>query len=113
MKQVFLNLFLNGVQAMPSGGTLSVGVSIQGERLVVEVSDTGCGVEQEALGKIFEPFFSTKQRGTGLGLSIVRGIIEAHKGTIRARSSVGKGTTFTISLPIGVSETPQADKDAD
>lgn len=106
MKQVFINLFLNATQAMPSGGTLTTGVSAQGDRLEIEVSDTGCGIEQDKLEKVFEPFFSTKERGAGLGLSIVRRIVEAHKGTIRAESSVGKGTTITISLPIGVPEKP-------
>lgn len=100
MKQVFINLFLNAVQAMPSGGTLTIGASAQHEQLEIEVKDTGSGIEQERLKRIFEPFFTTKERGAGLGLSIVQRIVEAHKGTISARSTVGKGTTVTIRLPI-------------
>ncbi len=100
MKQVFINLFLNAVQAMPSGGTLTIGASAQDEQLEIEVKDTGSGIGQEELKRMFEPFFTTKERGAGLGLSIVQRIVEAHKGTISARSTVGKGTTITLSLPI-------------
>ncbi len=99
MKQVFLNLFLNAVQAMPAGGTLTVGINALNDHLEVEVRDTGCGIEQEKIDKIFEPFFTTKERGSGLGLSIVRTIVEAHRGTIRVESSLGEGTTITIRLP--------------
>jgi len=100
MKQVFLNLFQNALQAMPHGGDLII--MIQEPRdtnLLVQITDTGCGIPPSDLKKVFEPFFSTKERGTGLGLSIVQRIIKAHNGTIRVLSEVGKGTTFTITLP--------------
>jgi two-component system sensor histidine kinase HydH len=102
MTQVFLNLFLNALAAMDRGGILSVGIARQDERtLRVSVSDTGTGVRKEDLGRVFDPYFTTKPAGTGLGLAIVHRIVEAHGGEIRLESEPGKGTTFTIFLPLG------------
>ena len=101
MTQVFLNLFLNAMAAMDREGILSVGVARQdGRTLRVSVSDTGTGVRKEDLGRVFDPYFTTKSSGTGLGLAIVHRIVEAHGGEIRLESEPGKGTTFTILLPI-------------
>ncbi len=100
LQQVFLNLFLNAIQAMPKGGTLSVrGSREDGGRIRVEVTDTGCGIPPEQLGSIFDPFFTTKEHGTGLGLYVSYGVIEKHDGRMDVRSQVGAGTTFTLSLP--------------
>jgi len=102
MTQVFLNLFLNALAAMDRGGSLSVGVARHDEgTLRVAVTDTGAGIPKEDLGKVFDPYFTTKPSGTGLGLAIVHRIVEAHGGEIRLESEPGKGTTFTILLPIG------------
>ncbi len=99
--QVFINLILNATDAMQNGGTLTVLTSVQPPTSSVQISltDTGCGIEPKDLVKIFEPFFSTKEKGTGLGLAIVKGIIEDHGGKITVKSTKSQGTTFTITLP--------------
>ena len=101
--RAFLNLFVNAVQAMPDGGTLSVSSSLvpegQKKDVVIRISDTGIGISEEKLGMIFTPFYTNKNRGTGLGLAIVKNIIEEHNGTIDVESEMGKGTTFIITLP--------------
>jgi PAS domain S-box-containing protein len=101
MSQVLLNLLLNADHAMAEGGTLRLGLRSDGDHVILSVSDTGHGIPQEILSKIFTPFFTTKEvgKGTGLGLTVVHGIIEEHGGTIDVESDVGKGTTFTITLP--------------
>jgi two-component system NtrC family sensor kinase len=101
--QVFINILLNAGQSMPRGGTLDIttGVTENGCSVFVAIADTGYGIPEEHMGKIFDPFFSTKdQKGTGLGLSVSFGIIANHGGTIGVESQVGKGTTFTIFLPL-------------
>jgi len=109
LQQVFLNLFLNAIQAMPKGGRLSVRGSLEdGERIRVEVADMGCGIPHEQLGSIFDPFFTTKEHGSGLGLYVSYGIIEKHQGRIDVQSQVGVGTTFTLSLPRASGEARQA-----
>jgi len=104
LTQVFLNLVLNALDAMPGGGTLTISVEKSEDRNFVEIgfADTGVGIPQESLAHVFDPFFSTKKhaKGTGLGLSVSLGIIKQHGGSIRVASEVGKGTTFTVSLPI-------------
>jgi len=103
LEQVFVNLINNAAEAMGDGGTISLTTRpIDGSFVEIKVSDTGCGIPEENLGKLFTPFFTTKAlgKGTGLGLSIVYGIIKMHKGQITAQSEVGQGTTFTITLPI-------------
>jgi|Deesub1362B_J571_1020462.scaffolds.fasta_scaffold00565_9 signal transduction histidine kinase/HAMP domain-containing protein len=102
LQQVFVNLILNAVQAMPDGGRLTVITRREGREVVAEVSDTGVGIPEEHLSKIFDPFFTTKKvgEGTGLGLSICLGIVERHNGRIEVKSKVGEGTTFTVCLPL-------------
>ncbi|MBI3328085.1 MAG: hypothetical protein HYZ81_15460 [Nitrospinae bacterium] len=100
LKQVFLNLILNAIQAMPEGGTLTLATRLDQHVLEVKVGDTGVGMSAEVTEKIFNPFFSTKDGGTGLGLTIVHNIVEAHNGVIHVVSTRGKGTTFTILLPL-------------
>ena len=98
--QVLLNLFLNGLEAMPAGGTLRVGIDVSQEGdFHIEITDTGAGVREEDLPYIFEPFFTTKSKGTGLGLAVVQQIVENHYGTISVSSRLGEGTTFRVRLP--------------
>jgi len=106
LQQVFVNLILNAAQAMPDGGELVLRTSAQDGSVVVEFGDTGIGIPEENLDRIFEPFFSTKEvgEGTGLGLSVSYGIIEQHDGTIQVTSEVGVGSTFTITLPVSESK---------
>jgi len=101
LQQVFLNLFLNARDAMPSGGWLSVTTRAEGNHVVAEIADTGSGIPAAHLARIYDPFFTTKTfgRGTGLGLSITYGIVREHDGTIRCDSTMGQGTRFTLSLP--------------
>jgi PAS domain S-box-containing protein len=103
MSQVLLNLILNADHAMPDGGTLRLGLRSENDRIIMTIGDTGHGIPPEILPKIFTPFFTTKDvgKGTGLGLAVVHGIIEEHHGTIGVESEVGKGTVFTITLPLG------------
>lgn len=104
MRQLFINLLQNAAEAMPEGGLIRVrtDVSPDGHCVLTEISDTGVGIPQENLDKLFHPFFTTKQigKGTGLGLAIVYGIVKMHRGSISVDSTAGQGTTFTISLPI-------------
>jgi two-component system, sporulation sensor kinase E len=102
MSQVVINLVMNAIHAMPEGGTLQVGVSPHEGMVRLIVADTGHGISQDVVAKIFDPFFTTKEfgKGTGLGLTVVKGIIEEHQGTIAVESAAGKGTTFTIHLPV-------------
>jgi PAS domain S-box-containing protein len=101
MSQVFLNLLINAIHAMPAGGTLRISMERANSHVTVAVADTGHGIPEEDLPKIFAPFFTTKEtgQGTGLGLTVVHGIIQEHGGTIRVESEPGRGTTFTITLP--------------
>ncbi len=100
MTQVFLNLFLNALAAMDRGGVLSVNVTRHDEgSLRVSVTDTGAGIRKGDIGRVFDPYYTTKPSGTGLGLAIVHRIVETHGGEIRLESEPGKGTTFTILLP--------------
>ena len=98
MKQVILNLAKNAVDAMPSGGKLSFTGSTTNGAVTLDVSDTGVGISPEV--DIFEPFFTTKSHGTGIGMTIVRQIVQAHGGSINYKSQPGKGTTFSIHLPL-------------
>lgn len=107
MKQVFLNLLKNAIEAMPNGGTITVRSRYapeqspaEGGRIIVEVEDTGNGVPSTELETIFKPFYSTKKRGMGLGLSLCRGIIEKHGGKIRAMSREGQGCCVIVELPV-------------
>jgi signal transduction histidine kinase len=102
IEQVFLNLLLNALDAMPEGGDLRVTMRRQGAEVVVQVEDTGRGIDPEVLDRVFDPFFTTKPigKGTGLGLSICYGTVRDHGGTITIKSTKGSGTVFTIRLPI-------------
>ncbi len=102
IEQVFLNLLLNALDAMPEGGDLRVTIRRQGQEVVVQVEDTGRGIDPEVLDRVFDPFFTTKPlgKGTGLGLSICYGTVRDHGGTITIRSTKGSGTMFTVRLPI-------------
>lgn len=104
MRQVFINLVNNAVEAMPSGGTLQIETRHQNGCIEVYVRDTGCGINEEQQEKIFEPLFSTKAKGTGLGLAIVRGIVEHHHGQISVKSVVGQGTEFVVSVPVATDQ---------
>ena len=101
LQQVLLNLSLNACAAMPNGGTLTTRTLMEDRRVLVKVTDTGCGIKKELFDRIFEPFFSTKPvgEGTGLGLSISYGIVQQHGGALKVQSEEGEGTTFTIILP--------------
>jgi len=106
LRQVFLNLAINAVQAMPSGGKLTISTALRkpGRRsmpmLEVRFRDTGLGIPAQELKNLFIPFYTTKDKGTGLGLPISQRIIENHGGTIEVRSRVGVGSTFTVVLPV-------------
>ncbi len=99
-KQVILNLVLNAQEAMPDGGTLVVSTRQHDSNVYISFTDTGVGIPEGDLAKIFDPFFSTKVDGTGLGLAVSYGIVEGHGGRIEVNSQVNKGTTFTVILPI-------------
>ncbi len=105
LKQVFYNLVLNAVEAMPEGGTLRVGTGrrssrLKGEVAEVTIADSGCGIPSDKLQEVFKPFYTTKDKGTGLGLTIAHRIVEVHGGLIEVESEEGNGTTFRISLPL-------------
>ena len=106
IKQVILNLLMNAIQAMPAGGELSLGGRFSKDAYWVEltIQDSGIGIPQGDLEKLFDPFFSTKEGGIGLGLSIAHRIIDQHHGKIEVDSTPGKGTRFTISLPVSTEE---------
>lgn len=98
-RQVLVNLATNAVQAMPNGGRLEVLTYGEGRDVVLEMIDTGCGMDERTKSRMFDTFFSTKQGGSGLGLPTVRRIVECHGGTIECASAVGAGTRFCIRLP--------------
>jgi signal transduction histidine kinase len=109
IQQVLLNLMINARQAMPSGGRLVIklGLDAEGDMIELVVRDNGCGIPADKLPHIFEPFYTTKKGpdasgkgGTGLGLAMCKDILEAHHGRIRVDSTVGKGTAFTLKLPV-------------
>jgi len=102
LQQVFLNLFMNARDAMPSGGMLEIRTACNNGYVEVEITDTGTGIPRENLHRIFDPFFTTKStgRGTGLGLSVSYGIIKEHAGKIDVRSTPGKGTSFRLEFPV-------------
>ena len=115
IQQVLMNLVINARQAMPEGGTLRirVGVDATGKAAEISVADDGIGMAPEDLRRIFEPFFTTKSGpdssghgGTGLGLAVCRDIVESHKGRLRAESRPGRGTTFTLRLPVYTAPAP-------
>ena len=100
LRRVFQNITLNGVQAMPDGGELTVSTRKNGDFVEVAFMDTGVGISEENMDKLFTPLFTTKAQGVGLGLAICKNLVEAHNGRIEVRSKVGEGSTFTVKLPI-------------
>ena len=106
LQQVFLNIILNAIQAMPDGGILSVKSFVENNNIRIDISDTGVGISEENMQKIFDPFFTTKKvgEGTGLGLSVSYGIIKQHHGKILVDSKLGNGSLFTIKLPVSNGE---------
>jgi PAS domain S-box-containing protein len=102
LQQVFANIVLNARDAMPDGGALAIGTKASNGHVEISLSDTGIGISQEDMSKLFTPFFTTKppNKGTGLGLSVAYGIVKDHSGDIRVESKVGKGTTFRVLLPV-------------
>ena len=100
LEQVFMNMILNAKAAMDTGGTLQIGVKTDNNEALIQFIDTGSGIPDEQINRIFDPFFSTKANGTGLGLFVSYGIIQGHHGTIEVKSKVNQGATFTIRLPI-------------
>ena len=101
MGQVVLNLVVNAIQAMPNGGTLTLTLTFDTQRVHLALADNGCGIPKDNIPKVFTPFFTTKKcgEGTGLGLTVVHGIVQEHEGSIFVESQPDRGTTFTISLP--------------
>lgn len=104
LRQTILNLILNGLQAMPEGGTLTLKANTSNGNFLISVTDTGIGIAPENLRRIFEPYFTTKAKGSGLGLAIARRIIEAHGGTITVLSETDQGCCFQICLPLDRTE---------
>lgn len=105
-RQALINLVQNARQAMPNGGVLELQTYVDQDRVVLEVIDTGQGMDERTQAKMFDAFYSTKQSGSGLGLPTVRRIVESHGGTIACASELGRGTQFTITLP--AVETPSS-----
>lgn len=103
LRQAFLNIVINALQATPRGGSVTISTAMitaeGGDRCEIRFRDSGAGIESEALARIFEPFFTTKPDGTGLGLAITKKIIEGHGGTLEVESSLGQGTTVIVGLP--------------
>lgn len=122
LNQTFINLFLNAIQAMGRQGTLAVRTAViphcpelagapdlpDGDFIQVDVADSGCGIPADCLGRIFDPFYTTKEAGVGLGLSVSHGIIREHGGTIQVESEPGQGSIFHIRLPLADSLTEPA-----
>lgn len=102
LKQVFLNIILNGAQAMDGYGALIIRsmVAQNDKEIQIQIEDSGGGIPKENLPRLFDPFFTTKKKGTGLGLALAYGIVSKHKGSIKVKSKVGEGTTFIINLPV-------------
>ena len=106
ISQVFANILVNAAHAIAEKGSIIIKTYKKAKHVIIEIADTGSGMDQETLKKIFNPFFTTKEsdKGTGLGLSIAFRIIENHNGTINAESEPGQGTNFIITLPLGKEE---------
>jgi signal transduction histidine kinase len=105
IRQAFFNIILNAYQAMETGGTLEITSREREGFIEIEFKDTGAGIREKDHGKIFDALFTTKAKGIGLGLAVTHGIIERHGGHITIESEVGKGTIFTVRLPMMIQET--------
>jgi len=99
VRRVLDNLIRNALEAMPDGGVLNIEAERRGDDVIIKVSDTGAGIKDEDLPKLFKPFHTTKPKGIGLGLAYCKRTVEAHGGTITIESKEGEGATFTVTLP--------------
>ncbi len=109
INQTIVNIIINALEAMPRGGNLTIETEQTSFYFIIHVKDTGCGIPDKELNKIFDPFYSTKEKHTGLGLSIAQSIIESHKGKIRITSVKNQGTTVSIILPFEMPESPSSE----
>jgi len=100
LRQVFMNLIMNALQSMPEGGKLEVETFAKGDRIGIKIADTGCGISEDDIGKVFQPFYTSKNTGTGLGLSISYRTVKEHGGNMEVMSREGKGTIFYVYLPV-------------
>jgi signal transduction histidine kinase len=100
VERVFINLIKNAIDAMPNGGTITIKCKQTKDNAEISFADTGTGIPDEVLPKLFNPLFTTKAQGMGFGLAICKRVVEAHGGTITVETARGKGTTFTVTLPI-------------
>jgi signal transduction histidine kinase len=107
LHRAFQNLVLNAVDAMPTGGTLTLRTFDRGSNIAIEITDSGAGLTAEECARLFTPYYTTKQQGTGLGLAIVQSIVSDHHGTISVSSEEGHGTTFRMELPKRQANTPE------
>src|SRR5207244_8030573 len=108
IREMLTNLIFNAVDAMPEGGTITMRARVDGDHVLLTVTDTGIGMSEEVRRRCLEPFFSTKdQQGTGLGLSLVHATVQRHRGTLSVDSAPGRGTTVNLRLPIN-SQAPEA-----
>jgi signal transduction histidine kinase len=95
-----VNIILNAVDAMPNGGTLTIRSRAKNDSVVIEFEDTGIGIAEEDLGRVFDPFYTTKEKGTGLGMAVSHSIIHKLKGSLTVESELSKGSRFVITLPL-------------
>jgi signal transduction histidine kinase len=100
LKQAFLNIIKNSMQAMPHGGTIKVATSGQSDIIKIVFEDTGHGIAPENMSRIFDPYFTTRKEGSGLGLMMTHRIVKEHGGDIEVKSQIGKGASFVITLPV-------------
>jgi len=112
LKQAILNLFINAQQAMSNGGELIIRTYRQNKEAVIQISDTGTGIAPDKLGHIFDAYYSLRPQGSGLGLPTTKKVVQAHKGTIAVNSELGKGTSFTIKLPLLIGDTNSSEVSA-
>ncbi|MEP1630870.1 MAG: ATP-binding protein, partial [Ekhidna sp.] len=113
LNQIFMNLLINAGHAIKDKGIIRVETKCEGDLILISIADNGCGIDEEHLSQLFNPFFTTKPvgQGTGLGLSISYGIMESHGGKIEVESTVGEGTCFTIHLPIASEDSDSCEAD--
>jgi signal transduction histidine kinase len=111
IERIFINLIKNAIDAMPNGGTITINCKQANDNVEITFADTGTGIPEEIIPKIFSPLFTTKAQGMGFGLAICKRIVEAHKGTITVETEKGKGTTFKVTLPIELKQTTGVEND--